>query len=122
VIVVAGSAAGTAKDAVDAMRKVGKNVGLLKIKMFRPFPHEEIVHLLQHVKNIAVLDRSMAQGTYPPIYSDIVIALHNFSDEKHNISSYVYGLGGRDISKEDIGKVFEDLEMQKNGGIIKYIK
>jgi len=121
VIVVAGSAAGTAKDVVDAMRKDGKNVGLLKIKMFRPFPHEEIVHLLQHVKNIAVFDRAMASGTYPPIYSDILAALHNFSDNKHNISSYVYGLGGRDISKEQIEEVFENLIKNKENKKISYI-
>lgn len=121
VIVVAGSTAGSAKDVVDKLRSEGKKVGLLKIKLFRPFPHQEIAEALKNVKSIAVLDRALAAGTYPPIYSDIINSL-NSKNHKPKTTSYVYGLGGRDIFKKDIEKVFEDLIERKNAEGIKYIK
>lgn len=120
VIVLAGSTAGTAKDVVDVMRKDGKKVGLLKINLFRPFPREEIISALKNTKNIAVMERAISSGTYPPIYQDIVAGLYQSSDAK-KIQSCVYGLGGRDIFAKDIEKVFEDLIAEKISKEIKYI-
>ncbi len=108
ILVIAGSAAGTAKVAVDKLRSEGKKAGLLKIKLFRPFPHKEIADALKNAKNIAVLDRSMSFGTYSPLYQEIVSSMKNKLNNV-NIVSYVYGLGGRDIFQKDIKRVFEDL-------------
>lgn len=119
VIVIAGSAAGTAKEAVDKLRKEGQKVGLLKIKLFRPFPIEEISKALEGVKKIAVLDRAISPGTTPPIYQEIINAIHNTKDQIQ-ATSYVYGLGGRDIFQKDIENVFADLD-KSNKGKIKYI-
>ena len=112
IVVIAGSAAGTTRVVVDKMRDEGKRVGVLKIKLFRPFPHAEISEVLKGAKNIAVLDRSMSFGTYPPIYSEIVNAINAFNKPNScriKIGSFVYGLGGRDIFQKDIEGVFEKI-------------
>jgi len=121
VIVLAGSAAGTAKEVVDKLRDKGKKVGLLKINLFRPFPCAEIAEALKNAKNIAVLDRSQSIGTHPPFYMEILNSLYQILDTKYQIQSYVYGLGGRDIFAKDIQKVFEDLDKKNNTKEIKYI-
>ena len=117
-IVVAGSTAGTAKTAVDELREQGEKVGLLKIKLFRPFPYAQIAAALKSVKNIAVFDRTISFGSVPPLYSEIKNTLYQIPDTKYNIQSYIYGLGGREIFKEDIKKVFADDWDGKN---VKYI-
>ncbi len=119
-VIITGTAAGTAKDVVDKMRKNGEKVGLLKINLFRPFPREEIVGALKNVKNIAVMERAISLGTYSPFYADIASGLHQ---EEKNIpmQQYIYGLGGRDIFAKDIEKVFEDLAENKISKEIKYI-
>lgn len=122
IIVVAGSTAGTAKDVVDELRGAGKKVGLLKIKLFRPFPHLEITEALKNAKSIAVLDRALSSGSVPPFYSEIVNSLYQIPGTKYQIQSYVYGLGGRDIFRKDIEKVFDDLKNSDVSQEIKYIK
>jgi pyruvate ferredoxin oxidoreductase alpha subunit len=112
-VVVAGSTAGTAKTAVDELRDEGQKVGLLKIKLFRPFPHKPIAEALKNVKNIAVLDRSISFGSFPPIYSEISVATG-----RNDLQSYIYGLGGREIFADDIKKVFQD---DQKGKEVKYI-
>ncbi len=120
VVVVAGSTAGTAKEVVDGLRDKGKKAGLLKIKLFRPFPHKEIEKVLSKARNVAVMDRAMSFGTGPPLYSEIINSC-KFSSVSHYISSYVYGLGGRDIFAKDIEKVFEDLIAGETSRKVKYI-
>lgn len=107
-IVVLGSIAGTVKDAVDALRAQGRKVGLLKINLFRPFPRDEVRKVLRPIKKIAVLDKAFSFGTHPPLYSEIAATIR-----KKNIASYVCGLGGRDVFKKDIEKVFDSLREEK---------
>ena len=121
VIVLAGSAAGTAKEVVDFLREKGKKVGLLKIKLFRPFPHMEIAVALSSAGNIAVLDKAMSFGTYPPFYTEIINSLHSNKITRPEVGSYIYGLGGRDIFVTDIEKVFDDLIKGEISKDIKYI-
>lgn len=102
-LVMAGSAAGTAKDAVDELREEGVKAGLLKIRMFRPFPGEEIKKALAYVKKVGVLDRALSFGTNPPIFQEISSRVH------YQLSSFVYGLGGRDIFKKDIKQAFGEI-------------
>ncbi|MDH4330619.1 MAG: pyruvate ferredoxin oxidoreductase [Candidatus Moranbacteria bacterium] len=120
VIVAAGATCGTIKDVVDEMREKGKKVGLLKIKMFRPFPYKQIAKALSGAKNISVLDKSMAFGSMPPICSEIVMSAQ-ISNLKSQISSYVYGLGGRDIFAKDIENVFENMIKGKKMKGVQYI-
>lgn len=109
-IVIINSAAGTAKDAVDNLRAQGKKVGLLKIRVFRPFPAEEIAEALKHCKAIAVMDRSdsfNAQGG--PVCAEVKSALYGL-DKKPLVVNYIYGLGGRDVKVENIEEVYAALE------------
>ena len=108
-IVVINSTAGTAKTVVDDLRNNGVKAGLLKIRLFRPFPGEEIAEALKNVKGLAVLDKaesySLAGG---PLYADVVSSLYGRADGKV-VTNYVYGLGGRDVKASDIKSVYEDL-------------
>ncbi len=108
VIVILSSAAGTAKDAVDELRNEGKKVGLVKPKLFRPFPYREMRKALEKFKAIGVLDRSMAFGAYAPLYTEVRNALFE-SENRPKLQSYIFGLGGKDIFKSDIKKVFDEL-------------
>ncbi len=109
-IVIIGSAAGTAKDAVDAMRKQGKKVGLLKIRVFRPFPSEEIVKALSKVKSVGIMDRSECfNGNGGPLSDEIGAALYRYKS-KVEVVNYVYGLGGRDITVNEFEDIFNELE------------
>jgi pyruvate ferredoxin oxidoreductase alpha subunit len=121
-IVMMGATTGTAKEVVDMLRAKGKKVGLLKIKLYRPFPYEEVGKELAHVKKIAVLDRAISFGAYPPLFEDVSCSMHHVSSIKHEIASYIYGLGGRDTLQSQIQKVYEDLEKGELSNKIKYLK
>ena len=122
VIVMMGATAGTVKDTVDTLRKQGKKVGLLKINLFRPFPYSEVGNVLAHVKNIAVLDRAMSFGSFPPLFQDIVTSMQSAGSKKHDVASYIYGIGGRDTMQSHILKVFKDLEDGEISNEITYLK
>jgi len=109
-IAVIGSTAGTAKVAVNNLRKQGKKVGLLKIRVFRPFPAKEISEALSKLKAVAVLDRSAGINAYTaPAFTEISSALYAYGKNSKAVN-YIYGLGGRDIFVEDIENVYKDLE------------
>lgn len=105
VLVLIGSVAGTAKDAIDELRKKGEKVGLIKIELFRPFPFSEIADVLKNAKEIIVMDRAQSIGSHPPLFSEIMVSLRSASDVK--ISSIVYGLGGRDVFEKQIEQILE---------------
>ncbi len=114
IMVLTGSAAGTAKVVVDKLREKGEKVGLLKIELFRPFAHEKLVEELKGAEEILVLDRAMSIGTHAPFYSEVINSLYggdrdglqSVSTGERKIKSYIYGLGGRDIFQEQIENVF----------------
>jgi pyruvate ferredoxin oxidoreductase alpha subunit len=108
-IVALSSTAGTAKFVVDKMRKEGKKVGLLKIRLFRPFPLDAVRKALEGVKQVAVLDRSDSFGAFGgPVYAEVRNALYDMED-RPGIVDYIYGLGGRDINAVDIEGVYNRL-------------
>lgn len=119
-IVTMSSTAGTTKEVVDKMRSEGKRVGLLKIRMFRPFMYREVAEVLKGAKAVAVLDRSASFGAKPPLFSEIVNSLYD-SEKKPKLQSYIFGLGGREIYEKDIENVFNELLEGKTTGEIKYI-
>ncbi len=112
-IVLIGSTAGTAKDVVDELRERGERVGLVAVRLFRPFPHQALEDALATVGRVAVLDRAAAPGTLPPLFADIRAGYHGTAE----LRSYVYGLGGRDTAPEDIAKVYRDLQLPAHAGI-----
>jgi len=107
VLVLIGSVAGTAKDAIDVLRKKGEKVGLLKIELFRPFPFSEVADALKKAKEIIVMDRAQSIGSNPPLYSEIINSLHSIPNTKYQIRNTIYGLGGRDVFKKQIERILE---------------
>lgn len=108
-IVIIGSAAGTTKDAIDELREQGIKAGLLKIRVFRPFPGEEMAKALAHVKAIAILDRAESfSACGGPIGSELKAALFDFHFSGIAVN-YFYGLGGRDYTVAEAKAVYSDL-------------
>lgn len=120
VIVALSSTCGTAKMVVDKLRKEGKKVGLLKIRVMRPFPEKEIAKALEGKKVVAVLDRSISFGAYSPVFTEVRSALYGLS-KRPKMQNYIYGLGGRNIGLKDIEKVFVELMKGQVSDSIKYI-
>jgi pyruvate ferredoxin oxidoreductase alpha subunit len=110
-VVIIGSAAGTCKAAIDEIRETtGKKVGLVKIRVFRPFPEEEIAKALSNVKAVAIMDRSeMFSATSGPLGAEVRAAMYQAKCSAE-VVNYFYGLGGRDITVADFKKVYDNLE------------
>ncbi len=109
-LVILGSAAGTARVTVDSLRHQGIKVGLLKLRVFRPFPSQELIEALSPLKAVAVLDRSMSPGAQGgPVFHEVRSAFYS-SEKQPLIANYIYGLGGRDIEPAHFMKVVADLE------------
>ena len=109
-IVCMNSTAGTAKHTADIMRNRGIKAGVLKIRVFRPFPSIEIANALKNIKAVAILDKADSLNAVGgPLFTDITSALYV---NKINISAvnYIYGIGGRDTTQDDIEKVYNDLQ------------
>ena len=124
-IVVMSSAAGTCKDAVDELRNEGIKIGLLKPRIFRPFPYERIAEALKGKKAVAVLDRCACPGAFgAPLFTEVRSALYDY-EARPKIVNYVYGLGGRDIQvehfKEVAGKLVKIADTGKVEEIYGYI-
>jgi pyruvate ferredoxin oxidoreductase alpha subunit len=110
-VVVTNSTAGTAKVVVDRLRDEGLKVGLLKPRVFRPFPAREMAQALGHLKAVAVLDRSISFGAMSnagPLFLELAaaLALHGV---RVPMADYVFGLGGRDIVPREIESVYRDM-------------
>lgn len=106
-IVALGSTAGTARSAIDELRNKGMKVGLLRLRVVRPFPHKEIAEVLSKLKVVSVMDRSDTMSTMGgPVFIEIRSALYDEATHPLMID-YIYGLGGRDISIEEIVEVGE---------------
>lgn len=118
VVVCMNSTAGTTKFVVDDLRSKGVKAGLLKIRMFRPFPTEEIANALSRAKAVAILDKAdSVNGAGGALYTDVTSAMYV---NKINVPAvnYVYGIGGRDTTSYDIEGVYNDLMQIANSGDI----
>ncbi|MGD1075136.1 MAG: pyruvate ferredoxin oxidoreductase [Thermodesulfovibrionales bacterium] len=120
-IVILNSAAGTVKDVVDAFREKGVKAGLLKPRLFRPFPFGEIVAALQSAKAICVLDRADSLGGFGPLYMEIASAMMG-NGMKPVLTNKIYGLGGRDFLPEHAEAVLSELADIAKGGTVKTFK
>lgn len=109
-VVMIGSAAGTTKDAIDRLREKDEKVGLLKIRLYRPFPADAIAEALKNVKAVAVMDRAEGYSNHGgPLGADVMAALFR-ARSAALAANIIYGLGGRDVRVEDMEQVFEDLQ------------
>jgi len=110
VIIAMGSICGTIKDAIDEMRAAGKKVGLLGIRMFRPFPSEDIRKALSHAKRVAVLDKNISLGAKGAVALEVKDACYGMNIP---ILDYIIGLGGRDVKISDVKEVVKLCEAGK---------
>lgn len=116
-IVILNSAAGTAKDVIDQFRAKGIKAGLLKPRLFRPFPYEEVADAIKNVKALCVMDRADSFGAYGPLFIELCgTALH--LQERPLMMNKIYGLGGRDFMPEHAELVLNELvEISKTGKV-----
>ena len=109
-IVCMNSTAGTTKDVVDSLREKGIKAGLLKVRVFRPFPAEEIAKALSGLKAIAVLDKADSlNAAGGALFTDLTSAMYTNGVSVPTLS-YIYGIGGRDTTSKDIESVYTDLQ------------
>ena len=109
-IVVVGSTAGTTRMVVDKLRAKGVKAGMVRVRAFRPFPHEEYAKALQHVKVVGVMDRADSFGAQGgPVFVEVRAALYD-CDPRPQVLPFIYGLGGRDIYPDNIEQAFGVLQ------------
>ncbi len=115
-VVVIGSSAGTGKDAVDQLREQGRKVGLVKLRVFRPFPMKELAAALSKVKAVAVMDKSEGfSACGGPVFAETRSALYDLPERPLAVN-YVYGLGGRDVTIGTFETIFDALGQMVESG------
>ena len=117
-IVCMNSTAGTTKAVVDELREKGVKAGLLKLRMFRPFPAEEIAEALQGLKAVAILDKADSlNAAGGALFEDVTSAMY-VNKKQVPMVNYVYGIGGRDTTEKQLESVYTDLaEIVKTGDL-----
>ena len=117
-IVCMNSTAGTTKAVVDKLREKGVKAGLLKLRMFRPFPAEEIAEALSHLKAVAVLDKADSlNAAGGALFEDVTSAMY-VNKKQVPMVNYVYGIGGRDTTEKQLESVYSDLaEIVQSGNL-----
>ena len=117
-IVCMNSTAGTTKAVVDKLREQSVKAGLLKIRVYRPFPGEEVAKALSHLKAVAVLDKSDSLNAIGgALFEDVVSSMY-VAKQNVPVVNYVYGIGGRDTTEKEINSVYTDLaEIAKDGKV-----
>ena len=117
-IVCMNSTAGTTKAVVDKLREQGVKAGLLKIRVYRPFPGEEVAKALSNLKAVAVLDKSDSLNAIGgALFEDVVSSMY-VAKQNVPVVNYVYGIGGRDTTEKEINSVYTDLaEIAKDGKV-----
>jgi len=117
-IVCMNSTAGTTKAVVDELREKGIKAGLLKIRVYRPFPGEEVAKALANCKAVAVLDKADSLNAIGgALFEDVTSSMY-VADKHVPLVNYVYGIGGRDTTTKEINSVYTDLiEIAKNGKV-----
>lgn len=104
ILVTSSTFTSTARDVIDELRRQGQRIGLLKIRMFRPFPAKDIVRVLKSVKKVAVIDRNIGYGVGGIFCQEIKAA---FGDEakKPTFFNFITGIGGRDVTPDTIREI-----------------
>ncbi len=117
IMLIMGSAAGTAKQAVDDLREKGVKAGVIKLRVFRPFPAKELAEAMKNAKVVAIMDRCESyNGNGGPLGSEVMAGLFR---EKVMITAvnYIYGLAGRDFTVNDVYDIFQELKESVESGV-----
>ena len=120
--VTQGSISTTAKQVVLNLRKAGKKIGLLRLRVIRPFPWEQIETALWHLKGVAVIDKNVSPGIGGIMYPEIKAALYEMP-EQPVVSNFITGLGGNKVDLKKYYEIFEQLEKDEKAskGSIKFV-
>jgi pyruvate ferredoxin oxidoreductase alpha subunit len=118
ILITLGSITGLVREAVDELRAEGRKVGLVKLRYLRPFPDTEIAEAVKNAKAVGTLEKDISFGYEGTVYTNVNSALikNGIAIPSYN---FIAGLGGRDISKEDIFHMFEQIE--KGGEYVNFI-
>jgi pyruvate ferredoxin oxidoreductase alpha subunit len=121
VLITLGSVTGLGRIVVDELREAGLRVGVFKIRFLRPFPEEELINLAKYVKGIGVLEKDVSFGHEGTVYTNVNSAI---AKARVCVPSYnfVAGLGGRDISKDDVTEMFQYIKEGVEGDKKDYVK
>jgi len=121
-LVAMSATCGTTKEVVDELRSEGHKVGLLKVRVYRPFPYEAVADALKPLKAVACLDRMFPNGAQGgPLFNEVRSALYDFA-VKPSVINYIYGIGGRDLQPKHIRGAFLRLEeIGKSGEVGPYV-
>jgi len=127
-VIVLSSTAGTTRTVVRDLRSKGRKVGVVKPRLFRPFPAKQIVDMIKNCKAVAVLDRAIAFGSpsgMGPLFLDVTSALYNEGVTGLPVVDYIFGLGGRDTVPPMIETVYDDLAAigasGERGDLVRYL-
>ncbi|WP_338824163.1 Pyruvate synthase subunit PorA [Moorella humiferrea] len=116
VLVTMGSLVSTARIAVDALRAAGEKAGLLKIRLFRPFPAEAVREMLKSARAIVALDKNIVYGAGGALGRELRAVLYGFTNVP--VYSFVLGLGGRDVGVEDLTAIYRQVNEELTAGKI----
>jgi len=114
-LVTMGSFGETASAAVDKMREEGRSVGLMKIRLWRPFPFDAFKTASLNAKQLVVIDRAISVGACGPVASEVKAALYE-GHQRPSIYNFVAGLGGRDVAPSDFVKMVDKAEIEIEEG------
>ena len=109
ILITLGSISGLVREIVDKLRKNGEKVGLLKIRYMRPFPNEEIAQAVKNAKAVAVLEKDISFGNEGAVYTNVNSALQK-SGINIPTSNYIGGLGGKNITPQEIEDIFAEIK------------
>ncbi len=101
IAVCLGSLSYQLRDVIDALREEGIKVGVLGLRLYRPFPHHAVIEALSGTKGVIVFEKALSYGNQGALFGDIKSALYN-ADRRPKIHNYILGLGGREIKTEDL--------------------
>jgi len=114
-LVTMGSCGETASVAVDKMREGGRSVGLVKIRLWRPFPFDDLKKVTLHAKQLVVIDRAISVGACGPVAAEVKAALYG-KDQRPSIYNFVAGISGRDVTPSDFIKMVDKAEIEIEEG------
>ena len=106
ILVVSGTMASTTRDVVDQLRSQGKKVGMLKVRLFRPFPRQHFRNAVQGAQKVAVVDRNISVGFGGIFHQEITSTMYGHRDDLP-IFGFITGLGGRDVTPQVIHEIVE---------------
>jgi len=118
VLIAMGSSTGTVRSVVKGLRSEGLKIGVIRVRLFRLFPFKEIAELVRDKKAVGVMDRGVSFGSFGPLYLEVNTALYD-QPERPLLVNYIYGLGGRDLTPQNVREIVDDLFKVVKEGVVK---